>query len=46
LTKPEANHEVPQLAHNIAALPAISDIVDDPGHRKEEFYSLIMDIFG
>jgi hypothetical protein len=25
------------LAHNFAALPAILDVVDDPGHRKGKF---------
>ena len=36
LTKPETNQAVPRLAHNFATLPAILDVVDDPGHRKGE----------
>ncbi|MGA7279743.1 MAG: hypothetical protein WBW79_17535, partial [Desulfocapsaceae bacterium] len=37
LTEPETNQAVPQLAHNFAALPAILNVVDDPGHRKGKF---------
>ena len=37
LTEPETNQAIPQLAHNFAALPAILDVVDDPGHRKGKF---------
>ena len=37
LTEPETNQAIPQLAHNFAALPAILDVVNDPGHRKGKF---------
>jgi len=37
LTKPETNQATPELAHNIAALSAFLDSVDDPGHRKGKF---------
>jgi hypothetical protein len=45
LTKPEVNQAKPRLAHNFATLPAILDVVDDPGHRKGELIINGMQIF-
>ncbi len=37
LTKPETNQAIPELAHNIAALSAFLDGVDNTGCRKRKF---------
>ena len=37
LTKPETNQAIPELAHNIAALSAFLDGVDNTGCRKGKF---------